>query len=318
MSNQLSDKELASRIYDLDTKVYEATGSTLGKTLPAEKKISVNQLIRLMKTDKNRILKQEMILISNMLKTLEDEDCYDALVAEYLEIEEALKQFDPQSYYLTSALEIIDRTARPFPADKKLIICINRQYGCRGQEAGILLAKRTGLPYYDKDILTQACEKYNISSVGYADINTYISSAGSPSTGYKLPKVGSMPHDKIYFAQRKVIQEIAESQSCIFLGRCADHVLEQLMIPHISIFLCAPLEERIKTEMARNHVDAQQAKKNVLMLDKHRTSFYKFYTGKVWGTPSLYNACINTAFYGVEGSVDLIMNMIEMRISQDA
>lgn len=318
MNNHLSDKELASRIYDLDTKVYEATGSTLGKTLPAEKKISVNQLIRLMKTDKNRILKQEMILISNMLKTLEDHEHYDALVAEYLEIEDALKQFDPQTYYLTSALETIDRTARPFPADKKLIICISRQYGCRGQEAGILLAKKTGLPYYDKDILTQACEKYNLEPEGYSDFNSNAPVPSSFTSGYKLPKIGSMSYDKIYFAQRKIIQEVAESQSCIFLGRCADHVLEQLMIPHISIYLCAPLEDRVKVEMLRNNVDVHQAKKNVLALDKHRTTFYKYYTGKVWGTPSLYNACINTAFYGVEGSVELIMNMIEMRLQQDA
>ena len=62
MSDIITDRELASRIYDLDTKVYQATGSSLGKTLPAEKEASINQLIHLMKTNKDKILKQEMIL----------------------------------------------------------------------------------------------------------------------------------------------------------------------------------------------------------------------------------------------------------------
>ena len=103
MSDIITDRELASRIYDLDTKVYQATGSSLGKTLPAEKEASINQLIHLMKTDKDKILKQEMILISNMLKTIECSHSYKALAKEYFELEEALKNFDPKIYYLTSA-----------------------------------------------------------------------------------------------------------------------------------------------------------------------------------------------------------------------
>ena len=54
---------------------------------------------------------------------------------------------------------------------------------------------------------------------------------------------------------------MAQENSCIFLGRCADQVLEQLMIPHISIYLCAPLEERIKNRMDRSQVDSMQHEK---------------------------------------------------------
>ena len=107
---------------------------------------------------------------------------------------------------------------------------------------------------------------------------------------------------------------MAEESSCIFLGRCADQVLEQLMIPHISIFLCAPLEERIKVEMERSNVDSVQARKNIAGIDRYRSAFYKFYTGKTWGASEQYDACLNTAFYGVEGSVELILHMIHMRL----
>ena len=314
MSDIITDRELASRIYDLDTKVYQATGSSLGKTLPAEKEASINQLIHLMKTDKDKILKQEMILISNMLKTIECSHSYKALAKEYFELEEALKNFDPKIYYLTSALGRIEETARPFPKDKKLIICISRQYGCRGQETGIYLARKTGLPYYDKDILNKASK-----SLGFID-DTIADPYDRPDTkdnSVRMPlftKLGSPSFDKLYFAQRKVIQKMAEESSCIFLGRCADQLLEQLMIPHISIFLCAPLEERIKVEMERSNVDSVQARKNIAGIDRYRSAFYKFYTGKTWGASEQYDACLNTAFYGVEGSVELILHMIHMRL----
>ena len=67
--------------------------------------------------------------------------------------------------------------------------------------------------------------------------------------------------------------------------------------------------------MDRSQVDSIQAQKNISGIDRYRSAFYKFYTGKNWGEPDHYDACINTAYYGVEGSVDLILHMINMRLS---
>ena len=39
--------------------------------------------------------------------------------------------------------------------------------------------------------------------------------------------------------------------------------------------------------------------------------YYKFYTGRNWGKARNYDLCINSASYGIQGSVDLIMRMLK-------
>ena len=312
MNEKRQDKDLAVKIYELDNQIYQATGSTLGKVFPASRTISVNQITRLLNQDKNLFLKNELILLSNMLKTLEDPEQYEKLLAAYRQVEQEIKSYDPEAYHLTSGLEAISGTCPVIPQGKRVIICLSRQYGCRGQEVGLLLAKRTCFTYYDKDILSMACQDYNLDENEVSDYNDSVPDA-EPSHFPRLPKLGSVSHDALYFKERTIIKNIAEKENCIFLGRCADHILDKLHIPHLSIYLCAPLEKRIQVEMSRFGVSAVQAKKTILQVDRSRQAFYKYYTGRTWGSPELYNACLNTSIYGVEGTVELIEDMMNMK-----
>ena len=45
-------KELVEKIYELDVKVYEATGSTMGKVFPAGKDLSVKKMLKHLDEDK--------------------------------------------------------------------------------------------------------------------------------------------------------------------------------------------------------------------------------------------------------------------------
>ncbi len=408
MNKQPTELVLAGKIYDLDTRIYEATGSTLGKVYPAVKAISVNLIVKHLCYDKNHFLRSEMILLKNMLKPLEGTDvyakllaeydalvknlivkhlCYDKnhflrsemillknmlkplegtdvyakLLAEYDALVKEIEELDVDAVFFRSGLEAISgncpvippdkkiiicisrqygcrgqdigvslakRTGFPYfdkdilamacdcyhVDDKKIIICISRQYGCRGQDIGVSLAKRTGFPYFDKDILAMACDCYHVDEASVSDYNSAKDTINSTSSWFpKIPKLGSVSHDTLYFKERGIIQDIAEKNNAIILGRCADHILDKLHIPHISIYLCAPLDKRIQVEMARSNVSASLAKKTIQQVDRSRQAFYKYYTGRTWGNPEHYNACLNTAMYGVKGTVSLIENMMNMR-----
>ncbi|MCU6762394.1 cytidylate kinase [uncultured Roseburia sp.] len=317
MNEKKQDKALAAKIYELDNQIYQATGSTLGKVFPASRTISVNQIAKLLNQDKNQFLKNELILLSNMMKTLKDPGEYEKLLTAYRQLEQEIASYDPKAYHLTSGLEAISGACPVIPQGKRVIVCISRQYGCRGQEVGLLLAKRTHLTYYDKDILSMACQEYNLDENEVSDYNDSVPDA-EPSRFPRLPKLGSVSHDALYFKERKIIKNIAENENCIFLGRCADHILDKLHIPHLSVYLCAPLEKRIQVEISRFDVSAVQAKKTILQVDRSRQAFYKYYTDRTWGNPELYNACLNTSIYGVEGTVELIENMIHMRYQPSA
>ena len=47
--------------------------------------------------------------------------------------------------------------------DLNMIITIGRQYGSGGREIGEKLAKRMNVPYYDKELLTEAARESGLS-----------------------------------------------------------------------------------------------------------------------------------------------------------
>ena len=104
---------------------------------------------------------------------------------------------------------------------------------------------------------------------------------------------------------------MAKKEDFVVMGRCADAILTNNRIPHISIFITAPLEQRIHRVMEVRGVENEKKARHLLAkLDKAHIKYYKYYTGRNWGKAKNYDLCINSASYGIQGSVDLIMRMI--------
>ena len=70
--SKVNYQELAERFYTLDTEVYEASGSELGKVFPGPKHISVKQILKDFEREDTEKLKDELILIGNMIKIIEE------------------------------------------------------------------------------------------------------------------------------------------------------------------------------------------------------------------------------------------------------
>lgn len=103
------------------------------------------------------------------------------------------------------------------------------------------------------------------------------------------------------------------------MGRCADVILTNNHIPHISIFITAPFERRVQRAMEMHQGMSEKKAKHLLkQLDCQHESYYRFYTGRRWGNADNYDLCINSSAYGIEGSVDFILRMIKTSERQEA
>ena len=71
-------RELAERFYLLDTDVYKASGSELGKVFPGPKHISEKQILKDIEKGDFEKLKDELILIGNMIKIIQEEGGRDS------------------------------------------------------------------------------------------------------------------------------------------------------------------------------------------------------------------------------------------------
>lgn len=80
-------RELAERIYNLDKKVYVDTGSSLGRVYSGDKENNIQYIIDLLESKKGAyVLRDELALIGNMSKTLQNSEIQEDLMQEFLEI----------------------------------------------------------------------------------------------------------------------------------------------------------------------------------------------------------------------------------------
>ena len=198
------------------------------------------------------------------------------------------------------------------------IITIGRQFGSGGREIGSLLAKHFDIPYYDKELLTRAakesgfCEEM-IQNHDERPTNSFLYNLvmDTYSFGYNSSSFVDMPiSHKVFLAQFDTIKKIADEGGCVIVGRCADYALEDY--PNcLKLFIHADEQHRIRRIMERQDVDEQKARDLMIKTDKKRQSYYNYYSSKKWGRSDSYDMTINSSVLGIEGTVDLIVSLIE-------
>ncbi len=192
----------------------------------------------------------------------------------------------------------------------KYVITIGREYGSGGRFIAKLVAERLGISFYDNELITEACKESGLSP---AILETYdektdgfFSVAGMYSYDMSLSQ-------KVFLAQFDAIKKIAENESCVIVGRCADYVLkdnENL----VSIFICAPMDEKVKRVTEYYGVNPDKAVSTITKKDKKRRGYYNYYTDLDWGKAANYDMCINSKL-GIEQCVNLIVQYVKERFN---
>ena len=199
---------------------------------------------------------------------------------------------------------------------KNLVITIGREFGSMGLLVGQKLAERLGIKYYDKELLQQAAKDSGFCEEIFENHDEKPSNSFLYSLVMDTYSVGNytstpfldMPlNHKVFLAQFDTIKKIAENESCVIVGRCADYALAN----HpdvINVFVRADLEDRIKIISKRLDLTENKAKDLIIKNDKQRASYYNYYTSKKWGETSSYDLSINTSKISVDNAVDLILD----------
>ena len=114
----------------------------------------------------------------------------------------------------------------------------------------------------------------------------------------------------MYEAQRKVILELAEKESCVMVGRNADFILQD-RDDVLNVFIHGNMPEKTKRISRLYNVSEQEAVKMMADVDKRRMINYNFYTEQRWGKASNYTLCLNSSQLGYERCEEIIMECVE-------
>lgn len=194
-----------------------------------------------------------------------------------------------------------------------LVITIGRESGSAGRHIGQMLAEDLGIKCYDKELLTLAAKNSGLCEELFRTHDEKPTSSflyslvmDSYSAGYSTSGYLDMPiNHKLFLAQFDTIKKLAEEESCVIVGRCADYALAEY--PNmVSIFICGEEKDKIRHLMERHDVTEAKAKDIMIKTDKRRASYYNYYSSKRWGSSKSYDLCINSSVIGYEGAVEVI------------
>ena len=194
---------------------------------------------------------------------------------------------------------------------KKVVITIGREFGSGGREIGIKLSEKLNIPFYDKKLILHTAEKTNLEESiieKHDEQHSFpVFSSSNIFDIYQMPM-----SDRIYIAQADVIRDLAEKESCIIVGRCADFILDDN--PDVfKVFITAPMKDKIerKRPLLEGKSDAE-IRAHIAKIDKKRAKYYTYYTDRTWGSAATYNLCVDSSKVGIDGAVELIASAISM------
>ena len=126
------------------------------------------------------------------------------------------------------------------------------------------------------------------------------------------PFENTLSSDKLFNKQAEVIQEIADKDDCIIVGRCAGYILRDEP-KCVRIYISADKDFRTKRIMASDHLDEKEAQKKIHSMDKKRDSYFGYYAGQDWKACHTYDLSISTSALGIDKAVDLICQYIDIK-----
>ena len=190
----------------------------------------------------------------------------------------------------------------------KRIITISREFGSGGRFIGEEIAKKLGITYYDKEIITQIAENSGLSSEFIAEKSELSPKKGLFAYAFiGRDMSGKSLEDIIYEEQRKIILSIAEKESCVIIGRNADFILKD-RDDVFNVFIHGNIPQKTDRISRLYNVEKSEAIKMLQEVDKRRSVNYNFYTEQKWGMASNYAMSLNSSEFGYETCEKIIMD----------
>ncbi len=195
-----------------------------------------------------------------------------------------------------------------------LIVTIGRECGSGGHTIGKLVSQRLGLPFYDKEIVEMVAAKTRLSPEFIRTHGEYFQDGSlGHIIGYGTRfdgavKTGSSLTDQLQQSQSEIVLEVAQKESCVIVGRCADFVLRG-KVRTLNVFIHSDMSYKVERSVEEHGLERDKAESILLRRDKSRAQSYRFYTDQKWGDVRNYDLCLDSGRLGVENCVETIASV---------
>ena len=243
--------------------LFRSLGSSLGRVFTKDRERCVDELVwELLARNQGHIVRSDLALISNMARTVRDDQTKKELMREYDRILTEVTSL-PTSFaegdVLNEERSRLNKTNlhNRFSENDHTVICIGRTFGSGGSEIGFKRADKLKINYYDAEIFSEVlrrldAERDNVLDKGgfpyildQENKDRYVNTRPAFADDQKVTlsrrfkdfgRYHGLPKkDAVFFNQSQLICDMARKEDFVVMGRCADVILANNNIPHISI-----------------------------------------------------------------------------------
>ena len=186
------------------------------------------------------------------------------------------------------------------------IITISREFGAGGHSIGRRVAQELGIEIYDKDILRSTVEDSGLDA-GVVQREEEEISRADAIWRWITPAAYVDRRDTIHEIERRKILTLALEGPCVFIGRCADIILEEANIESLNVFIYADdIHRAVRVSEligSKNPTDINRAMKHT---DSARRAYYQSFAGKHWGEAKNFSMSLDSGLLGYDACVKLI------------
>lgn len=206
------------------------------------------------------------------------------------------------------------------------VITIARGFGSGGKDIGKRLSRELGIPCYEKEILQMASEYSGINQEIFQEVDekrrgSFLVNALKKYRGGDILEPSDqqfVSDDNLFRIQSEVIRQLAKTQSCIIIGKCANYILKDYDNV-IRVYIEAPRRACVESITHRMRVSPVEAEYLIQKTDKYRANYYRYYTdGEDWTNPTAYDMTLNSDSIGRSGCVNIIKNYVIQRFGEEA
>jgi cytidylate kinase len=202
------------------------------------------------------------------------------------------------------------------------VVTFARGFGTGGKEIASKLAADLGIHCYENRILTLASQMSGLDEKLFSEVNEKIRDNGGFSNLLRgLPRSRQyitrnekfVSDDKLFEYQKQIIENLANTESCCIVGKCADWILRDR--PNVvSVYIEAPRAFCVQRTIEHMGVTEETAHATIAHTDAYRADYYKYYThGNYWTNPVNYDLTLNSERVGIDNCVELIKSYLKIK-----
>ena len=190
---------------------------------------------------------------------------------------------------------------------KNRIITISREFGSGGRTIGRKTAQALNIPCYDAELIQKIAMETGFNE-------HYIEEAGEYIPGSVLSNIfsnrahGPTNEDYIWQIQYRIIMELAQKESCVIVGRCADYILRDTA-DCLKVFIHADMDFRAKRIVEVYGERETSPEDRLKEKDKRRAAYYRFYTNLKWGIAQNNHISLDSGQIGIDRCAQIIRSL---------